>query len=238
MIETLNRDCSFFGKYLLFLRFSPYYSLFADFVRHDTISMKAFVFDTETTGLPIRDADVDAQPHVIQFAGILAQIHDDGTHTEIERINELVKPPISIPFVASSVHGIYDRDVENELPVAEKITRWLWYLNASDTVAGHNLEFDELIIRSELARLGRDGEYQPMKRVCTMLSSTQHCQLAGRGFSYKPPKLNELYLHLFGERFSGAHDAMVDVEATLKCFVELVRRDVVQLQENPVMRLF
>ena len=44
--------------------------------------------------------------------------------------------------------------------------------------------------------------------------------------------------HLFDEWFDGAHNAMVDVEATTRSFVELVKRDVIQLETNSVMRLF
>ncbi len=63
-----------------------------------------------------------------------------------------------------------------------------------------------------------------MATVCTMKSSTDHCKLQGRGFSFKPPKLAELHRFLFGEYFEGAHDAMIDVEATMRCFLELVKR--------------
>jgi DNA polymerase III epsilon subunit-like protein len=95
------------------------------------------------------------------------------------------------------------------------------FLNTTDVVVGHNIEYDEQVIRDELARLGRAGDYQPMK---SMKSSTEYCKLQGRGFAFKSPRLGELYKHLFGEWFEGAHDAMVDVEATSKSFSELVKR--------------
>jgi len=71
-----------------------------------------------------------------------------------------------------------------------------------------------------------------------MRGSTDHCKLQGRGFAFKPPKLSELYKHLFGEWFEGAHNAMVDVEATTRAFGELVKRGAIQLEETKVMRLF
>jgi hypothetical protein len=43
---------------------------------------------------------------------------------------------------------------------------------------------------------------------------------------------------LFGEYFEGAHDAMIDVEATMRCFLELAKRWVIQVETNNVMRLF
>lgn len=39
--------------------------------------MKAFVFDTETTGFTVRDGRLDQQPYIIQFAGILGEISQE-----------------------------------------------------------------------------------------------------------------------------------------------------------------
>jgi DNA polymerase III epsilon subunit-like protein len=66
---------------------------------------------------------------------------------DIEKINILVKPKISIPFSASQIHGIYDKDVETSPSIAEIIDGILKYLNTTDMVVGHNIEFDEEIIR-------------------------------------------------------------------------------------------
>ncbi|HRI35631.1 MAG TPA: 3'-5' exonuclease [bacterium] len=201
--------------------------------------MKVFIFDTETTGFPVRDGTIEEQPYIVQFAGILIDIDPTtGAYTELDRIDELVRPRVPIPFGASSIHGIYDRDVADKPYIEERMDMFLRYLNTADAVVGHNVEFDETIIAGELARLGRSGDYQPMKSLCTMRLSTDHCQLQGRGFSFKPPKLSELHSHLFGEWFSGAHNAMVDVEATTRSFAELVKRKVIVLEENSVMRLF
>jgi DNA polymerase III epsilon subunit-like protein len=105
-------------------------------------------------------------------------------------------------------------------------------------VVGHNIEFDEEIIRWELARLWRKWDYQPIKTVCTMKSSTEFCKLQWRWFWFKSPKLNELYKQLFGDWFEWAHDAMQDVEATAKAFGELVKKWVIVLKESNVLRLF
>jgi DNA polymerase III epsilon subunit-like protein len=73
--------------------------------------MKIFVFDTETTGLPVRDGDLQDQPYIVQFAGILGEVHKDTGFVEISREDIFIKPPIAIPFAASQVHGIYDETV-------------------------------------------------------------------------------------------------------------------------------
>lgn len=149
-----------------------------------------------------------------------------------------MKPPVSIPFASSQVHGIYDKDVSDKNPIGNHIDAIIRVLNKVDVVAGHNISFDEEILAYELARLGRVGEYTPSQVICTMKSSTDYCKLQGRGFAWKPPKLAELHKFLFDEWFEGAHDAMIDVEATMRSLIELMRRDVVHIEDNNVMRLF
>lgn len=77
-----------------------------------------------------------------------------------------------------------------------------------------------------------------MQTACTMRGSTDFCKLQGRGFSYKPPKLAELHRFLFNEWFDGAHNAIVDVEATMRCLVALLDKKVIVPEETSVMRLF
>ena len=200
--------------------------------------MKIVVWDTETTGLPVNGWTLEQQPYIIQFAGILGNIDKNGKFTEEMRKNILVKPPISIPFSSSQVHGIYDRDVAEKPAISEEIDTIIRFLNSAEMVVGHNIEYDEQVLRYELERLGKKGEYTPLGSICTMRSATEYCKLPGRGFAYKPPKLAELHRFLFDEWFEGAHDAMIDVEATLRSFTELVKKKVVPIEESDIMRLF
>jgi DNA polymerase III subunit epsilon len=200
--------------------------------------MKICVWDTETTGFPVKDGKLEQQPYIIQFAAIVSELEDDGSIREIERHDILIKPRISIPFGASQVNGIYDRDVENVPYIEDSIDTIMKVLNAADIVVGHNVSYDEQILGYELDRLGRSGDYTPIQSICTMKASTEYCKLPGRGFAWKSPKLSELHRHLFGEWFEGAHNALVDVEATGRSFFELVKRRVIKLETKSVMRLF
>ena len=200
--------------------------------------MKIFVFDTETTWFSVKWGTKEQQPYIVQFAGILWTVDKMTGFTEIERINKLIRPRISIPFATSQIHWIYDKDVENAPYIEEVIGDILKYINTSDAVVGHNIDFDEEIIKWELARLWRIWDYQPIKSICTMRCTTDFCKLQGRWFSYKPPKLNELYKHLFWAHFEWAHDAMFDVEATAKILWELVKKWVIELERNLIQRLF
>lgn len=139
--------------------------------------MKICVFDTETTGFPTKDAPLESQPYIVQFAAIIGEIDENKNYTELERYDFLIKPRIPIPFGASQVHGIYDKDVVDAPYIEEKIDEIMRILNSADVVSGHNVSFDEEILSYELARHGRTGEYTPASVICTMRSSTQHCKL-------------------------------------------------------------
>lgn len=200
--------------------------------------MKICVWDTETTGFPVREGKLEQQPWIIQFAAIIWELDPSGNTTELERHDILIKPRVSIPFWASQVNGIYDKDVVDKLYIEEHIDVIMKVLNGSDVVVWHNISYDEEIIGYELARLWRRGDYTPTQSICTMRTSTDYCKLPGRGFAWKPPKLSELHRLLFDEYFDGAHNALIDVEATARCFFELVKRGVIKIEDKAEMRLF
>ncbi len=200
--------------------------------------MKIFVFDTETTGFVEREGPLEVQPYIVQFSGILLEMWSDKKLTEIDRIDAYVKPPISIPFGASQVHGIYDKDVAEKSTIADQMDTFLAFLNRADIVIGHNIEYDESVINYELQRLGRKGDYHPQKTLCTMKSTVDFCAIPGRGIGFKFPKLNEIYKKLFWDYFEWAHSAIYDVEATVKVLQRLLDLDVIKIEENTLMRLF
>jgi len=60
---------------------------------------------------------------------------------------------------------------------------------------------------------------------CTEITASM-CQIpGGRGGKFKLPTLTELHHFLFGVGFGEAHNATADVEATTRCFFELIRKN-------------
>jgi DNA polymerase-3 subunit alpha len=80
--------------------------------------------------------------------------------------------------------------------------------------------------------LGRETPLvKPVLDTCTERSALL-CQIpGGRGGKFKLPTLTEIHQHLFGEPFNEAHNATADVEATTRCFLELLRKEHYTLEE-------
>jgi len=95
-------------------------------------------------------------------------------------------------------------------------------------IVGHNVSFDNNIVGCEFLRKKKSNLLQSMPAIDTKDDATDYCQiLGGRGGKFKWPKLIELHQKLFGEDFAEAHNASADVEATARCFLELLRLDVI-----------
>ena len=188
------------------------------------------IFDTETTGLPKRDnapiSEVDNWPRVVQIAW---QLHDeDGDLTE--HGNLLIQPDgFEIPYSAEKIHGISTEKARTHgLPLVEALEKFNEAVVKSTFLVGHNIRFDINALGAEFIRSELISDFLQKEQVCTMRSSTDHLKLpGGRGGKFKPPKLMELYESLFEEQFMEAHNAAADVEATTRCFFELLRKKII-----------
>ncbi len=183
--------------------------------------MKIITFDTETTGFPDPGQPLEKQPHICQFAAIMHQIQE-GKLLELKRLNLLVKPPIPISAESSRIHGITDQTVQSMPSFAEVADQIIDLFQESDLVVAHNIEFDQTILDIELKRLEKPLNYFPPHIFDTMKETKQLCKLPGRNGNYKSPRLMELHQFLVGEPFEEAHNAIKDVEATVRCLEVLI----------------
>ena len=186
------------------------------------------IFDTETTGLPKRwDApitDTDNWPRCVQIAW---QLHDELGNL-VEHQDFLVKPDdFNIPYESEQIHGISTALAEEKgTPLKVILEAFNKALGRTKFVVGQNVGFDINVMGCEFHREAIDS---PLTGLPVLDTCTEHtaelCKIpGGRGGKFKLPTLTELHEFLFGEPFDEAHNATADVEATTRCFLELVRK--------------
>ncbi len=196
------------------------------------------IFDTETTGLPKRwgapISDTDNWPRCIQIAW---QLHDDMGRV-IEHQDYLVKPEgFNIPYDAERIHGISTELAQAEgVSLAEVLEKFNIALSKTKFIVGQNLGFDINIMGCEFYRLGIESPMSsmPILDTCTEITASLLKLPGGRGGKFKLPTLTELHQYLFNKPFGEAHNATADVEATTRCFFELIRTEVFTKKELEV----
>jgi DNA polymerase-3 subunit alpha len=196
------------------------------------------IFDTETTGLPRNWnaplTDSDNWPRCIQIAW---QLHD-AMGNVIEHQDYLVQPEgFNIPFDAEKIHGISTELAQEEgISLSKVVEKFTEALSKTKFIVGQNVGFDLNIMGAEYIRLGIENPLLniPVLDTCTE-TTAQLCQIpGGRYGKFKLPTLTELHQFLFNTPFSEAHNATADVEATTRCFLELIRRQIFTVEELDV----
>lgn len=190
--------------------------------------MSYLFFDTETTGLPRNPkapaSDVKNWPRIVQVAWLVT----DGAGREIRGEEHIIKPSgFTIPAEAASIHGITtELALRSGVPLRPVLETLHKEMVGASLLIAHNIAFDEKIIGAEFIRTGLANPIEMKQRKCTMLSSTQYCNLPGH-YGRKWPKLQELHVKLFGKSFEEAHSALADVRACVRCYFKLLQLGIV-----------
>ena len=184
------------------------------------------IFDTETTGLPRNwnapITDTDNWPRCIQIAW---QLHDEFGNL-IENQDYLVNPnEFNIPYDAERIHAISTELAQEQgIELQEVLEKFNIALSKAKFIVGQNIGFDVNIMGCEFHRMGVESPMaqMPVLDTCTETTAELLRLPGGRGGRFKLPNLTELHEYLFGEPFSEAHNATADVEATTRCFFQLL----------------
>lgn len=188
-------------------------------------SVKYVFFDTETTGLPRNykapTSDLANWPRMIQLSWICVDV--DGC--VLSEHDHLIYPKgFTIPVEVARLNGITNEIARAKgEPLEDVMASFIKDVDNAEIIVGHNVDFDIHIVGAEQIRLGGKDKISHKHSICTMQRTTDFCAIPGK-YGYKYPKLQELHRKLFGYEFEDAHNAISDIRATLKCFLELSRR--------------
>ena len=193
--------------------------------------MRVLIFDTETTGLPPKNTptnQTDKWPHIVQLSWV---IYNDETGQVEEEKDNIISLGTHIPISAEStaIHGITSEISRAKgVPIDVALFDFKLAVNRCGKIVAHNLEFDKNMIQVEFYRARLFNNILPPMEYCTMKNGTPICKLVrvweDGSTSFKYPKLVELYYALFGADApapEGLHNAKVDVELCLKCYVKM-----------------
>lgn len=161
------------------------------------LSRPIVFFDLETTGV---DTFND---RIVQIGAI--KIYPDGKR---EELNELVNPQMNIPKEASDIHGITDEVVANKPTIGDLAEKLATFFSNSD-LGGYNVKnFDIPLLMSEFNRIGLEFNTEKVYIADAMAI-----------FRLKEPRtLTAAYKKYCNKDLENAHDAMVDIKASLDVF--------------------
>jgi DNA polymerase III subunit epsilon len=149
--------------------------------------------DLETTGINI------ASDRIVEIA--LLKIHPDGHEDEkLYRIN----PEMPIPENSSNIHGIYDKDVENEPKFTAVAKTIAHFIEGCDLAGFNSNRFDIPLLAEEFLRSGVDIDLKKRKFIDV------------QAIFHKMEKrtLTAAYKLYCEKELEDAHSAMADTKAT------------------------
>lgn len=206
--------------------------------------MSILFYDVETTGLPDwkKPSNDPCQPHIIQIAAV--KTDDEGN--VLTSMQMLIRPDgWELPDNIAELTGVTtERLNESGVPIKEAVKAFIGLWRECKISVAHNDSFDRRMLRIELARIyGREPileEWKAAPSFCTMLASTGILNLpptekmVAAGFNKpKAPKLEEAYHHFFGAKPAITHDAMADVESTVKVYFAIKKHNEIKEPETP-----
>lgn len=178
------------------------------------------VVDVETTGL-MKDRDLVPNksnlsnfPYIVEMAWVV--LSEDGG--VISKGEYLLKQKYKIPAAATKIHGITNKDCEeNGHEAAEVFQKFASDISGCLRLVGHNIMFDKRIIEANCLREEIKKPFKGMTNYDTMKMGKSYLGLDGW------PKLGELYEEITERPASeyDSHRAAGDVAMTAQIFFVL-----------------
>lgn len=179
------------------------------------------VVDTETTGLAkdrnlrATKANLDNFPRIVEIAW--ATYSNKGEI--IKEGNYIIKQKSEIPAAAIAIHGITDKQANEEgVSLSDALKKLSLDVKECTRLVGHNIMFDKRVIEAECIREGLNKPFLRMKVYDTIKIAQQHFK------TKKYFKLAELYEAIYNQKVPedvGSHRAAADVVVTAGVFFPL-----------------
>lgn len=192
---------------------------------------KYLFFDTETNGLPVDPRKTyyltDNWAHIIQLAWVIT--NEEGV--ELEAHDLLIKPTFEWSMESQQIHGITQSKAKKlGLDSTEVLERFETSLNQIDYLVAHNIWFDINALGAEFIRNNKKNPMLFKKKICTLQAS----RIIGKKLYNKAKgmTLTDLHTYLIGNDFGGAHDALNDTRACVRCYFKMREQDVLQQPDN------
>ncbi|MGM0853867.1 MAG: 3'-5' exonuclease [Bacillota bacterium] len=165
------------------------------------------VFDTETTGFRVGAEDRLLEIGAVKVKGY--EVKENITFQTFSNPHRLISQEII------QLTGIQSKDVEQAPEARDVIHDFFAFLegNTVNSLVGHYVIFDELVLKSELIRAGLHLQVAP---------SLDTLNLIGYLSPSNDMRDLERYAQLFGTRLYPRHRALNDALMTAYLFVELL----------------
>ncbi|MBL7773531.1 MAG: 3'-5' exonuclease [Chitinophagaceae bacterium] len=159
--------------------------------------------DLETTGISI------TQDRIVEISIIKVHPNQD-TEIRTRRIN----PGIPIPAEASAVHGIFDKDVENEPSFKSLANGIKQFLENCDLCGFNSNKFDFPILTEEFLRAGLEVDFRDRHLV----------DVQQIFFKKEPRNLAAAYQFYCNKELINSHSAEADALATIEILDAQIKR--------------
>jgi len=206
-----------------------------------------FDFNVEEQYPPIqynKIESLESQPYITQLSFVVVNDQYDIVYSYNHYIK--ISAEVEIPEIVTQITGITHEMCDGGVECLEALTAFIsWFLKC-DRIVAHNIKFDSHMIRVEMARHKEElmntfpyfgivfntcyNRVSRLDQYDTMMRTIKICGLwipknTEQGMKRKAPKLQEMYQIFFHKTPPSLHNSMVDVLATLRCYLKVSTKD-------------
>jgi len=190
---------------------------------------KHLIFDTEYEAKRgTRVGEKWCNDIILQISWVVVDVHDASDSGSFFDYY-IRRPELESSYVHRTT-GISKKTLDaHGVPLTVVLDEFMKHVRDSERIVGFNCNTDIHHVYNELLRTGRLADaqfFRNFRSFCLMKNTKDIVRAVNVNGEVKLPKLTELYAFYFNNAtFANAHNARADVEATLACYREYMRRE-------------